>query len=185
MTRDELEHIIRASADITDQYEFVIVGSQSILGSVPHPEEVFKASMEADIYPKDAPEMADKIDAAIGEGSQFHETYGYYAQGVGPETAIVPADWQSRVHKVQNANTNDRAGYCLDVLDLFLSKAYAGRSKDRAFCMALLQYGYVRPSRLLDLVPRMPIDSARQRTLRAAIHRWAKTLRDAGHDIPE
>ena len=31
--------------------------------------------------------LADKIDGAIGEGSQFHQTYGYYAQGVGPETA--------------------------------------------------------------------------------------------------
>ena len=42
MTREELEHIIRASGDITDQYEFVIVGSQSILGpdgqvKFPHP----------------------------------------------------------------------------------------------------------------------------------------------------
>lgn len=37
MTRDELEHIIRASGDITDQYEFVIVGSQSMLGPVPNP----------------------------------------------------------------------------------------------------------------------------------------------------
>ena len=37
MTREELEHIIRASADVTDQYEFVIVGSQSILGAVPRP----------------------------------------------------------------------------------------------------------------------------------------------------
>lgn len=37
MTRDELEHIIRASADVTDQYEFIIVGSQSILGSVLYP----------------------------------------------------------------------------------------------------------------------------------------------------
>lgn len=48
MTREELEHIIRASGDITDQYEFIIVGSQSILGSVPRPEQVFTVSMEAD-----------------------------------------------------------------------------------------------------------------------------------------
>ena len=48
MTREELEHIIRASGDITDQYEFVIVGSQSILGAVPRPEDVFTVSMEAD-----------------------------------------------------------------------------------------------------------------------------------------
>jgi hypothetical protein len=32
MTREELEHIIRASADFTNQYEFVIIGSQSMLG---------------------------------------------------------------------------------------------------------------------------------------------------------
>lgn len=96
MTREELEHIIRASGDITDQYEFVIVGSQSILGPVPRPENVFTVSMEADIYPLQAPERADRIDGAIGEGSQFHETFGYYAQGVGPETACLPADWMQR-----------------------------------------------------------------------------------------
>ncbi|MFD1712123.1 hypothetical protein ACFSF0_16045 [Ottowia flava] len=64
MTREELEHIIRASGDITDQYEFVIVGSQSILGAVPRPEDVFTVSMEADIYPLQAPELADRIDGA-------------------------------------------------------------------------------------------------------------------------
>ena len=68
-------------------------------------------SMEADIYPLLTPELADKIDGAIGEGSQFHETYGYYAQGVGPETACLPADWMKRVHRIQNRNTQDRIGY--------------------------------------------------------------------------
>ena len=88
MNREDLEHIIRAAADVTDQYEFVIVGSQSILGSVPNPEAVFTMSAEADIYPLQAPELAEKIEGALGEGSQFHDTNGYYAQGVGPETAI-------------------------------------------------------------------------------------------------
>ena len=102
MTREELEHIIRASADITGQYEFIIVGSQAILGAVPNPEPVFTMSAEADIYPLQAPELSDRIDGAIGEGSQFHETHGYYAQGVGPETAVLPAGWLQRVHRVQN-----------------------------------------------------------------------------------
>jgi len=182
MTRDELEHIIRASADITDQYEFIIVGSQSILGPIPHPAAVFTVSMEADIYPKDAPELAEKIDGAIGEGSQFHETHGYYAQGVGPETAILPKEWLSRVHRVQNANTNGRVGYCLALVDLFLSKAAAGREKDREFCMALLAHDYVKLAEVLDLVRTMPLDAQGQRRVRAAIQRWAKTLRDDGHD---
>ncbi len=185
MTREELEHIIRASGDITDQYEFVIVGSQSMLGPVPNPEAEFMMSMEADIYPLLAPELADRIDGAIGEGSQFHQNYGYYAQGVGPDTATLPKDWMQRVHRVQNGNTNDRVGYCLDVLDLFLAKAVAGREKDREFCMALFEHRYVTPAQVLELVPIMPIDEKEQRTLRATIRRWAKAVRDAGHDLPE
>jgi hypothetical protein len=183
MTRDELEHIIRASADITDEYEFIIVGSQSILGPVPHPDPVFTVSMEADIYPKEAPELAEKIDGAIGEGSQFHETHGYYAQGVGPETAILPAHWQSRVHRVQNENTNGRVGYCIGVADLFLSKAAAGRDKDREFCTALLEHQYVKLAQVLALLPSMPLAADEQRRLRATIRRWARVLREAGHDV--
>lgn len=185
MTREELEHIIRASADITNQYEFVIVGSQSMLGSVPHPQRVFTVSMEADIYPLQSPELAEQIDGAIGEGSLFHQTHGYYAQGVGPETAVLPADWMQRVHRVQSRNTNDRVGYCLGLLDLFLAKAVAGRDKDREFCMALLEFGYVTPPKVLALVSSMPIDDRSQRSLRATIRRWAKALRDAGCMVPE
>lgn len=175
MTREELEHIIRASGAITDQYEFVIVGSQSILGAVPRPEEVFTVSMEADIYPLLAPELADKIDGAIGEGSQFHATYGYYAQGVGPETACLPAGWMQRVHRIQSRNTGERIGYCLGVLDLFLAKAVAARDKDRKFCMALLQYGHVELDAALALVRDLPLDSRAQQTLRATTRRWFRS----------
>ena len=173
MTRDELEHIIRASGDITDQYEFMVIGSQSILGPVPNPEAIFTMSAEADIYPLQAPELAEKIEGAIGEGSQFHETYGYYAQGVGPETAILPAGWINRVHRVQNTATGDRVGYCLDVIDLFMSKAAAARDKDREFCVALLSHGYVTQTQALDLVSKMPMDVEQQRRLRATIRRWS------------
>ncbi len=185
MTRDELEHIIRAAGEITNEYEFVIVGSQSMLGSVPNPEEVFTVSMEADIYPLHAPELADTIDSAIGEASPFHQQFGYYAQGTNPATALLPKDWMQRVHRVQNAGTGDRVGYCLDVLDLFLSKAVAGREKDREFCKALLVHGYVTPGRVLQAVPSMPIDDKGLRTLRATIRRWVKAVRDAGHNVPE
>lgn len=184
MTRDELEHIIRASGDLTGQYEFVIVGSQSILGPIPHPEAVFTVSAEADIYPLHAPELAERIEGALGEGSRFHETHGFYAQGVGPETAVLPAGWMDRVHRVQSAATNSRVGYCLDVADLFMSKAVAAREKDREFCVALLRHGHVAPARALALVELMPLDQAQQHRLRASIRRWVKALVDAGHSFP-
>lgn len=182
MTREELEHIIRASGDVTDWYEFVIVGSQSMLGPVPHPESVFTVSMEADIYPfntrerRVAEKISDQIDGTIGEGSKFHESHGYYAQGVGEDTATLPSNWKERVHRVQNRNTGDRVGYCLDVIDLFLSKAAARREKDREFCIALMEYGYVKAAAALDLVHLMPLDDDQKKVLRATIRRWERAV---------
>ena len=46
--------------------------------------EVMQQSGELDIYPLRRPELAEVIDGAIGEGSPFHATFGYYAQGVAP-----------------------------------------------------------------------------------------------------
>ena len=37
MNRKDLEHLIRAAAEVTNEYEFVVVGSQSILGPIPNP----------------------------------------------------------------------------------------------------------------------------------------------------
>ena len=168
-----MEHIIRASGNTTNQYEFVILGSQSILGAIPNPPSFFTMSAEADIYPLGAPELADAIDGAIGEGSIFHETKGFYAQGVGPDTATLPEGWIDRVHRIQNANTNLRVGLCLSVLDLFMSKAWAGRDKDRAFCIGLLQQAFVKLDDALGMVPLMPLDDAQQQALTRRIKRWA------------
>jgi hypothetical protein len=43
--------------------------------------------MEVDIYPRYAPEVAIQIDGSLGDGSPFHNSFGYYAHGVGPLTA--------------------------------------------------------------------------------------------------
>ena len=45
MEREELEHLIRAAAEVTQEYEFIIIGSQSILGPIPNPPAELKLSM--------------------------------------------------------------------------------------------------------------------------------------------
>ena len=175
MNRDELEHLIRASGAITNEYVFVIIGSQSILGQFPYPDPVFKMSAEADIYPRYAPELSDKIDGGIGEGSEFHQNNGYYAQGIGPDTATLPDGWETRLWKVQNGNTDSRIGWCLDVLDLFLSKAAAARPKDHDFCLALIRHGYVSLRDALSLAPTMPLEQGDLKRLIARIKRWGKS----------
>ena len=143
MKRSELEHLIRAAAAVTDQCEIVVLRSQSILGAAPDAPAVLLQSREADCYPLHRPDLADVIDGAIGELSPFDERFGYYAQGVGPETAILPPGWEGRLVKIQNENTDLKIGYCLEPHDLAASKLAAGRDKDWPFGEAMLRHGIV------------------------------------------
>jgi hypothetical protein len=166
MRRSELEHLIRAAAAITDQYEIMIVGSQSILGAVPDAPEALLQSMEADMYPLHRPDLADLIDGAIGELSPFEERFGYYAQGVGPETAVLPAGWESRRVKIQNQNTDLRIGFCLEPHDLAASKLAAGRDKDWEFVRTMLVYRLIEPEVLLGRIDGLPLPEGRRASLR-------------------
>jgi hypothetical protein len=149
MKRSELEHIIRAAGEISEEDRIVIIGSQSILGQFPEAPALLSRSMEADIYPLGHPERAEKVDDALGEGSPFHEQFGYYAQGVGPETAMLPDGWQSRLVSVANANTGGVTGLCLEVHDLAISKYAAGREKDREFTRELAKHHMTKKPVLL------------------------------------
>ena len=100
-----MEHIIRAAGSIADSAELIVIGSQALLATFPDPPSELTGSVEADVYPADAPEKADIIDGSIGEKSPFHETFGYYAHGVGPETAVLPRNWRTRLVRLQNENT--------------------------------------------------------------------------------
>ncbi len=110
------------------------------------------------MYPRNHPDRAEDIDFAIGELLSFHETFGYYAHGVSPTTAILAAGWEQRLIRLSNANTDGATGFCLDVHDLVLSKYAAGREKDMAFNRALVRYGCVAKTNLLELARALPLD---------------------------
>lgn len=93
MKRADLEHVIRAAATVSDDPEIVVVGSQAILATYPDAPEELCVSADANVYPRNHPERADLIDGSLGELSPFHETFGYYAQGVGRETIVGPEGW--------------------------------------------------------------------------------------------
>ncbi|MEX0733550.1 MAG: DUF6036 family nucleotidyltransferase [Steroidobacteraceae bacterium] len=145
MKRSELEHVIRAVGAIADDREVVVIGSQAILGQFPNAPAALLASAEADVFPLNRPELADLIEGSIGEGSAFHELYGYYAQGVDQRTSILPRGWRQRLVKVMNANTNGIAGMCLEVHDLAISKYVAGRPKDLDFTRELARHRMTNP----------------------------------------
>jgi len=139
MTRDQLEHAIRAAGAICDDRELYVVGSQAILGACPTAHPDLRRSMEVDIAPKNRPEHEALIDGSIGELSPFHETFGFYVDGVDMGGIVLPDGWQTRLVVVENPNTNGVRGLCLDPADLAVSKLAANRSKDRDFVRVLLR----------------------------------------------
>jgi hypothetical protein len=116
--------------------------------------------MEADVYPKEEPDRAIEIDGAIGEGSSFHEAFGFYAHGIGPEAAHAPAGWEERMLKVEvpGMRVGDPAvtAWFMEVSDLSLAKLAAGREKDIEFVSEAIKAGLVDPENLRRGIPLMP-----------------------------
>lgn len=150
MKRADLEHIIRASGAIADDEDIVVIGSQAILGQFPDAPEELLVSREADVFPLHHRERSNLIDGSIGEGSPFERSFGYYAHGVGEETAFLPDGWRDRLVLVSNENMRQVRGWCLEVHDLAIAKLIAGREKDLDFLHAVLRHGLAAPQTLRE-----------------------------------
>jgi hypothetical protein len=160
MNVKQLEHILRACGSIAASREIIVIGSQALLASCPDAPEELLRSVEVDCYPLDDPAKADLIDGSIGELSPFHETFGYYAHGIGPETAVLPRGWRRRVVRLENENTGGVIGLCLAPDDLAVSKLLAGREKDVEFVRAMLRARLVTEARIRSLAPELSPDEA-------------------------
>ncbi len=166
MKRSEVEHVLRAAAAITQENSFFVVGSQAILMAFPHAPEELLVSREIDLFPALAPEKADLIDGAIGAMSSFDLTYGYHADGVGPETAVMPPDWRSRE---QLYYVGEVTVICPEVHDLAVSKCVAAREKDADFVRALLKHRLIELNILMERIASLATPHPVQ-----SIAQWAK-----------
>lgn len=167
MNRAQLLHVMRAAADISGEKSFVIVGSQAVLLALSAPDEGLTMSDEVDLYPSMAPGKADLIDGAIGALSLFHDTHGYHADGVSPETAVMPPDWMSRA---SFQYFDDLTAITPELHDLSVSKCVAGREKDADFVRILLRDGHVQIDTLMQRIAQLDGQQYRIATTQA----WAK-----------
>ena len=161
MDRTSWEHVIAAAAEVTGLDAFVVIGSQAILGPFPDAPEGLLRSQETDLYPRDAPERAIEVEGALGDGSPFAQTYGYYAHAVGPQTATPPKGWQQRLVEVpippRVGSPRRPVAYCLEPHDLILAKCAAGRQRDWDFAEQALKAGLVDVGILLERVRDLPV----------------------------
>ena len=143
MNREQLEHVLRASSAITGENSFVLIGSQAVLLALTDPDPLLTRSSGIDLYPAMAPEKSDAIDGAIGALSRFHDEFGYHADGVSPETAVMPADWMDRASVHYFGEQRELTAVCPDLHDLCVGKSVAGRDKDAEFVRVLIRGGHV------------------------------------------
>lgn len=153
MKREEFEHAIRAVGAILGINEVLVIGTQALHGSLnAELPEAAQRSLEVDVavFGDRDGSKADLIDGSIGEGSMFHETFGYYAQGVSETTAVLPRGWRKRLVRFSTPATAGIVARCLEPHDLWIAKAIANRPKDIEFCDALLRGGIVAPATLVS-----------------------------------
>lgn len=173
MTRDQLEHAIRAVCDLVATDDLVIIGSQAILGQFPDAPAALRKSMEIDIIPRHRESAIDTIAGVMGELSQFHVTHGFYVDAVLPSTARLPRAWEARLVPVRGPSTRGATGWCLEVGDIAASKLMAFREKDRDYVQSLLQAKLLAPKTLIE---RLRTVEATSDEIEARV-RWVEALR--------
>lgn len=188
VTRDELIHAIRASTAIVQQPSVIIVGSQAVLASWDEDELPAEATLSAEIdvcpmHDDDAESLADRLDGAIGELSSFHDTHGFYIQGVGRNTALLSPGWVGRLVAVKVDGDSEHTGLCLEVHDLCAAKLLANRPKDHTYVAAMIQEAFIDPNVVWDRVVATETDDTRidaaKRWLLEPCRLWSATGRTA------
>lgn len=168
MKKQQVDHVLRAAGRITGEKVFIIVGSQALHGRHPDLADEILTSFEVDLIAARHVERTDWLNV-IGVDSQFHETYGYYADAVDTATATLPEGWRTRLVELPAGDTEGVRGLCLDPHDLAIAKYAAFRAKDLAFTRELARRGIISKEQLLGLLERTQLSDELRERIRARI----------------
>jgi hypothetical protein len=165
MKKQQVDHVLRAAGRITGESMFIIIGSQALHGRHPDLADEILTSFEVDLIATKRIDRTEWLNV-IGLDSQFHETYGYYADAVDPDTATLPKGWKGRLVRLPSGDTDGVRGLCLDPHDLAIAKYSAFREKDLVFTRELARRGILSKEQLLTLLEQTKLtDELREKIL--------------------
>ena len=170
MKKRQVDHVLRAAGRITGEKQFIIIGSQSLHGKHPDVADDILRSFKVDLIAKRDPSRSEWLNV-IGQDSRFHEEFGYYADPVDENTAVLPKGWKARLVNLPEGETDGVRGLCLDPHDLAIAKYAAGRDKDRIFTRELAARGLVAHDRLEKLLDETPVSAEVRDRIRSHIAR--------------
>lgn len=143
-TVEDLERSIRSISRHFKEDVVIVIGSQAALVGLPWTPDGMRDTLEIDIYlarvkqweaanPEEL-EASEEIAGLFGRDSNFHKTFGFFIDGVGVNTAKLPAGWKERTvfREVKSAAITVTAiAPCIE--DLIVSKLAAFRDKDKNY----------------------------------------------------
>lgn len=176
MNRSEFELLLREAGALCRESDFIVFGSQAVLGWLEKPPRSLLVSFEADLYPRNHPAAAVLIRPRLGLNSPFYRKHGFYADSVTPELATFPDGWTDRLIPFSNKNTGGVTAWCVEIHDITVSKLAAGRPKDARYILALLRHELITVKTLRTRIDLLPSESD-QRRLHAAFDELLKQFR--------
>lgn len=138
MNRSDIDRLLTEAMKISSHRDYVIIGSLSVLGAVAHPPISMTGSIDVDLYPKNDPGRAFEIAGKLGLGSDFEQTYGYYADAVSPMLPTLPEGWEQRLVRI--AFDSGVVAWFLEPNDAGISKYVRSESRDREWIRAGLKF---------------------------------------------
>lgn len=195
------EDVSRALRSIVTNFEdrgcnaVVLIGSQAILASYDLPPSEPLISNELDVFPArhvkgtweaitepSSDDISEEINAFFGEDSQFHRTHGFYLDGVSAATSSLPTDWQDR-QVVREMEVYGGPAFLIApaVEDLILSKAVAGREKDKEWIAAVLADNDVKLNTysLKQHIKKLPISDEKKAIVKTGLEKMLQEHRQA------
>jgi hypothetical protein len=139
----DLKELFAEAKKLTNHSEFVVVGSLSILGVVQGSEVPARMlmSIDVDCYTRQDPERIYELKEALGEGSPFEATHGFYLDPISPKLPTLPGQWEFRLLRV--ALNEGIVVFFLDPNDAAVSKYARCEPRDREWIRAGLEAGLI------------------------------------------
>lgn len=139
MSLTAISNLLVQAQHLTKHTDYVIIGSLSVFGAVPHPPNEMACSTDVDLYPKNDPGRINEIAYFLGEDSAYAQKNGYYADVVSPTLASLPDGWESRLIPIHFPS--GVTAWFIDAQDAAISKYARSSPRDREWILSGLLNG--------------------------------------------
>lgn len=150
--RAHLFTLFEQARRLTGHHDYVVVGSLAILGTQDEADLPADMSMSIDIdcYTKADPGRILDLQQALGEGSAFHKTHGFFLDPVSPSLPTLPQGWEQRMCTLEQDSLRL---WFLDPDDAAISKYARSQANDLRWIRAGLLSGLISLPRVIARLP--------------------------------